>query len=76
MSLGKLNTKNRKQKEVNDMNKVIHSGRIDFGKFAGKKWEIIKQSFGARYRLEIAGEFWTSSDSQIELLDEIIALGG
>lgn len=56
------------------MDRVIYCGHIICGKFAGQRWEIIRQSGGAPYRLNIAGEFWANADSRSELFDEISAL--
>lgn len=39
-------------------------------------WEISTQEAGAKYRLEIGGEFYSSADNQRQLLDEVSSLDG
>ena len=50
-------------------------GYVLSGEFAGKFWEI-ELAGPEHYVLRIGGEFWTSSDSQRQLLDEVTTLDG
>ncbi len=55
---------------------IVKCGYIIRGEFAGMWWEISTQEAGAKYRLEIGGEFYSSADNQRQLLDEVSSLDG
>lgn len=52
---------------------VLKSGYVLSGEFAGKEWAI--ELIGKEhYRLIIDGEFYSSSDNQRQLLDDLTDL--
>ena len=55
---------------------TMRRGFIIRGEFAGQRWEITRQESGARYQLDICGEFYANADNQRQLLDEVTALDG
>ena len=55
---------------------TMRRGCIVRGEFVGQRWEITRQESGARYQLDIGGEFYANADNQRQLLDEVTALDG
>lgn len=54
---------------------TMKCGYVTSGEYAGKWWEI-ERIGPEHYTLIVGGEFWTSSDNQRQLLDEVSALDG